>query len=404
VVSETTILAAMSTQFPGSFRSIRTARRSFSATVLFGCLVALLVFRASALHAQTIRYAKPPDAKNGERIYKGGCIACHGDTGKGAPATSTEFTRPDTFPDFTDCSGTTPEPNSAWKAVILHGGPERGFSQIMPAFSELLTSGEIDDVIAYMRKFCSNKHWARGELNLPRAIVTEKAFPEDEVVISTAVNATGAPSFSTDVIHEQRFGVHNQIEVDVPFNAQNQNHRWSGGVGDITFAVKREMFSSLRTGSILSLQAGVLPPTGNSKLGFGSGTTTFETFAAFDKLFPTNTFIQFQMGADLPRHTDIAPQSLFWRTAVGQSFAKDNGLRRLWSPMVEFLADRDLQDGARTNWDVLPEMQVTISQRQHVRAAIGVRAPMTNTQARNPQVVMYVLWDWADGKLWEGWK
>jgi hypothetical protein len=29
---------------------------------------------------------------------------------------------------------------------------------------------------------------------------------------------------------------------------------------------------------------------------------------------------------------------------------------------------------------------------------------MTNTQARNPQVVMYVLWDWADGKLWEGWK
>jgi hypothetical protein len=91
-------------------------------------MVALLVFGASALHSQTIRYAKPPDAKNGERIYKGGCIACHGDTGKGAPETSTEFKRPDTFPDFTDCSGTTPEPNSAWKAVILHGGPERGFS------------------------------------------------------------------------------------------------------------------------------------------------------------------------------------------------------------------------------------------------------------------------------------
>jgi len=265
----------MSTQFPGSFHSIRTARWSFSAAAWFGCLVALLVFGASALHSQTIRYAKPPDAKNGERIYKGGCIACHGDTGKGAPETSTEFTRPDTFPDFTDCSGTTPEPNSAWKAVILHGGPERGFSQIMPAFSELLTSGEIDDVIAYMRKFCSNKHWARGELNLPRAIVTEKAFPEDEVVISTAVNATGAPGFTTDVIHEQRFGVHNQIEVDVPFNAQNQNHSWNGGVGDITCAVKREMFSSLRTGSILRLQAGLLPPTGNSKLGFGSGTTTF---------------------------------------------------------------------------------------------------------------------------------
>ena len=395
----------MSKQLPRLLHSVRAVRWSTSGgRAFFFYVVALIALGWSPLHSQTIRYAKPPDAKAGESIYKGGCIACHGAEGKGAPETSTEFKHPDTFPDFTDCKGTTAEPNSAWKAVIEHGGPERGFSQIMPSFSELLTSGQIDDVIAYMRTFCTNKHWARGELNLPRAIVTEKAFPEDELVISSAVNAGGAPGFTTDVIHEQRFGVRNQIEVDVPFQAQNQNHSWNGGVGDITFAVKREMWSSLRTGSILSLQAGVLPPTGNSKHGFGNGTTTFEPFAAFDQLFPTNTFIQFQMGADLPRHTNIAPQSLFWRTAVGQALSKDHGLGRLWSPMVEFLADRDLQDGAKTNWDVLPEMQVTISQRQHIRAAIGVRTPVSNTQGRNPSVVMYVLWDWADGKLWEGWK
>jgi mono/diheme cytochrome c family protein len=395
----------MSKQLPRLLHSVRAVRWSTSGgRAFFFYVVALIALGWSPLHSQTIRYAKPPDAKAGESIYKGGCIACHGAEGKGAPETSTEFKHPDTFPDFTDCKGTTAEPNSAWKAVIEHGGPERGFSQIMPSFSELLTSGQIDDVIAYMRTFCTNKHWARGELNLPRAIVTEKAFPEDELVISSAVNAGGPPGFTTDVIHEQRFGVRNQIEVDVPFQAQNQNHSWNGGVGDITFAVKREMWSSLRTGSILSLQAGVLPPTGNSKHGFGNGTTTFEPFAAFDQLFPTNTFVQFQMGADLPRHTNIAPQSLFWRTAVGQALSKDHGLGRLWSPMVEFLADRDLQDGAKTNWDVLPEMQVTISQRQHIRAAIGVRTPVSNTKGRNPSVVMYVLWDWADGKLWEGWK
>ena len=33
-----------------------------------------------------------------------------------------------------------------------------------------------------------------------------------------------------------------------------------------------------------------------------------------------------------------------------------------------------LMDGAKTNWDVMPEMQVTISPRQHIRADIGVRA------------------------------
>jgi hypothetical protein len=273
----------------------------------------------------------------------------------------------------------------------------------MPAFGELLTDEQINDVIAYMRSFCTNKHWARGELNLPRALITEKAYPEDEVVVGTAVNARGAPGFTTDIIHEQRFGVHNQIEIDVPVKAQDQNHTWYGGVGDTTFGIKREMFSSLRTGSILSLQGSVLAPTGNRDRGFGGGTTTFETFAAFDQLFPTNTFIQFQAGSDLPRHTDIAPQSVFWRTAIGQSFGQNHGLGRLWSPMIEFVADRDLVDGAKTNWDVAPEMQVTISRRQHIRANIGVRAPATNTAGRSIRVMFYVLWDWADGKLTEGW-
>jgi hypothetical protein len=48
-------------------------------------------------------------------------------------------------------------------------------------------------------------------------------------------------------------------------------------------------------------------------------------------------------------------------------------------------------------------MQMTISPRQHIRADIGVRAPFTNTNGRSPQVVFYLLWDWADGKLWGGW-
>ncbi len=362
-----------------------------------------MLISAALLLSQTLQYPKPPDPHLGEKIFKNGCVACHGADGRGAPQTAAGFTRPDTFPDFTRCDQTTPEPNSAWKDVILHGGPDRGFSPIMPAFAELLTSEQIDDVIAYMRRFCTNPRWARGELNLPRALITEKAFPEDEVVISTAANVQGSPGFVTDIIHEQRFGIHNQIEVDVPVNAQDQNHSWNGGVGDVTFGLKREMFSSLRTGSILSLQGSVIVPTGNKQRGFGSGTTTFETFAAFDQLFRTNTFVQLQAGADLPRHSDVAAQSVFWRAALGQSFARDHRLGRLWSPMVELVADRDLVDGDKTNWDVVPEMQVTISRRQHVRGDVGWRSPVTNTAGRPRQLLFYLLWDWADGKLTEGW-
>lgn len=358
------------------------------------------------LSAQTIHYAKPPNVKNGQKIYNGGCITCHGSEGKGAPTASTGFKRPDTFPDFTDCAGTTPEPNSAWKAVIMHGGPSRGFSQIMPAFGDLLTDAEINDVIAYMRSLCKNvHHFPLGELNLPRAMVTEKAFPENEIVISTAASASGAPSWTTDIIDERTIiDARTQLETDVPVNYADQAHNWTAGFGDITLALKREMFSSLRTGSILSLQGGFLLPTGDSKRGFGAGTAQFEPFAAYDQLFKENTFVQTQLGADLPFDTKVAPRSMYWRVAVGQALAQDHMLGRLFSPMVEFLAVHDFAPGAKTSWDVMPEMQITISRRQHVRFAFGVREPFTNTAGRTPHVQFYLLWDRADGKLWQGWR
>jgi hypothetical protein len=166
--------------------------------------------------------------------------------------------------------------------------------------------------------------------------------------------------------------------------------------------VKRVLFSNLRRGSIMALQGSVLVPSGNRARGFGSGTTTFETFAAYDQLFH-NTSIQTQFGADLPRHTDIAPQSIFFNTAVGQTIMADHGLGRAWTPMFEFLAQRDLMDRARTEWDVLPQMQVTISHRQHIRGDVGVRVPVSNTAGRAVQLQLYLLWDWQDGKINEGW-
>jgi hypothetical protein len=380
--------------------------RSRTGLVLLVGGVVMLGAGAVRLCTQTIRYTKPRNVKNGEAIYKAGCIACHGSTGKGAAESLTVFHRPDTFPDFTDCAGTTPEPDGNWKAAIVHGGPSRGLSQIMPAFGDLLTDDQINDVVAYMRGFCKNVHHdPLGELNLPRALVTEKAFPENEIVVSTAASASGAPTWTTDIIDERTIiDARTQLETDIPVNYADQNHNWTAGYGDITLGLKREIFSSLRTGSILSLQGGVLLPTGDSKRGFGAGTTQFEPFAAFDQLFRENTFLQFEAGATLPVDTSVAPRSMFWRATAGQAMAPDHMLGRLFSPMVEFLAVRDFQPGASTNWDVLPEMQITISRRQHVRTGFGVREPFTNTSGRAPQVMFYLLWDRADGKLWNGWR
>ena len=387
----------------------RSNRRRLMLVVGWCCVAvaaAMMVAGRSpdAVQAQAIHYAQPPNAQNGKLIYEHGCIACHGAEGKGASPKLTVFKRPDSFPDWTSCSQTTPEVDSAYKSVIVHGGPYYGFSQIMPAFGQLLTDAQINDVVAYIRTFCHNDHhYPRGELNLPRALITEKAFPESEFVLTTAANVSGAASSTTDAIHEETFGGRNQLEVDVPVNHADLNGQGTTGFGDITLGFKREVFSSLRTGSILSLQGGVLLPTGDSRRGFGAGATTFEPFAAFDQLFKSNTWVQMQMGGEVLSNHDNSPNSIFYRTAVGQTFAQDRGLGRQWSPMVEFVANRDLSSGAVTDLDVVPQMQVTLSPRQHIRADLGLRAPLTDTQSRKPQVEFYVLWDWADGKFWEGW-
>jgi mono/diheme cytochrome c family protein len=356
----------------------------------------------ASAHAQSSGAAK---LKSGKEIYQAGCAGCHGANGQGAAQSTVGFDKPDTFPDFTRCDQTTPEDDLAWKSIIRDGGSSRGFSPIMPSFSGALSPEQIDAVVNYMRGFCKERGWPRGELNLPRALATEKAYPEDEVVVTTTLNAQGVPGVSHEIVHEQRFGQKNQIEVSVPVEFQRAAPGvWYSGFGDIGLGVKRTMFSSLRTGSIFALQGEVVLPTGNKPHGLGSGVTTFETFAAYGQLLPRYFFLQMQGGAELPTDTARAPQAVFFRSAVGKAFAQNHGLGRLWTPMVEFLADRDLEDGAKTNWDVLPEIQVTLSKRQHVRFDVGLRIPATNTSGRQMQVAFYLLWDWQDGKLLEGWR
>lgn len=377
-------------------------------------LTTVLVLFACCLIAVSARSAPSGsedglNLSSGEQIYTSACIACHGAQGKGVAREARGFKQPSTFPDFTRCDQTTSELNNDYRAVITNGGPYRGFSQIMPSFKDALTAQQINEVIRYIRGFCGNSRWPPGELNLPLALNTEKAYPEDEVVLTSDVNATGPGAVTSHVIYEQRFGMKNQLEVDVPLAFAQQDRTWYGGVGDVSMGMKRVMFSKLTSGeglgagTILSLQGNVVAPTGNSAHGLGAGATAFETFVEAGQLFRSNTFLQFQGGAILPTDTSKAPQNTFWYTTIGQMFGQGHGLGRLWSPMFEILGSRDLINNAKTDWDVVPEMQVTLSKRQHIRGAVGVRTPVNNTAGRPVQVMFYVLWDWQEGSLLKGW-
>jgi hypothetical protein len=269
----------------------------------------------------------------------------------------------------------------------------------MPAFGEALDLGTIEKAIDHIRSLCADSSWPRGELNLPRALVTEKAFPEDEAVLTVAA-AKGA--VTNKLVYERRFGARNQIELVMPlaFTARGGGD-WSGGVGDLAFAVKRAVFHDVQRGSILSGAVELVVPTGSTERGIGGGTTAIEPFVAFGQILPADAFVQVQAGAGFPFDRDQRDE-LFWRAAVGRSFT-EGAFGRAWSPMVEILGARELGAGQGSEWDVVPQMQVTLSTRQHVMFNAGLRIPANQREGRSTQVMVYLLWDWFDGGFLTGW-
>jgi hypothetical protein len=54
-------------------------------------------------------------------------------------------------------------------------------------------------------------------------------------------------------------------------------------------------------------------------------------------------------------------------------------------------------------WDVVPQMQVSLSTRQHVLLNGGVRVPVNQREQRGNTLMIYLLWDWFDGGFFSGW-
>jgi mono/diheme cytochrome c family protein len=363
-------------------------------------------WRVSTLAAAVSLFAAAAAAQtfeSGKQIYEAGCVSCHGRDGKGQSRTLSGFEPPGSFPDFSDCRTSTPESDVQWRAVITRGGRARAFSTIMPAFGDLLTPRQIDRVIDYVRGLCREPAWPRGNLNLPRAMVTEKAFPENETVVAATFNAQGSARTSTTTTYERRIGSKGMVEAAVPYEFTHDAGRWHQAFGDLALGYKQTLFHSLASGSIVSLGGEVTAPTGSLDLGTGGETTVFETFLAYGQLFPEDAFLQVQTGVELPVQRGQASRAAYFRAAIGKTFAAGGGLGRRWSPMIEGIADRDLVAGSPTNFDVIPQLQMPLSKRQHLLGSVGYRMPVNNTAGRPRQIMFYVLWDWMDGGLFEGW-
>lgn len=338
--------------------------------------------------------------RTGAELYRSACVSCHGPDGEGAPRSAVGFDTP--LPDFSDCSFATPEPNRDWSASIHLGGPARAFDRTMPAFGDALSDREIERIIEYVRGFCTDRRWSRGDLNFPRTLITEKAFPENEAVVTTTVTPSNPNRVETRFVYEHRIGARSQYEVVVPFNLQRFEGRWNRGLGDIAVGFKHVVFDSLDHGTIVSAGSELTFPTGKEGEFLGGRLTIFDPFGTVSQRLPHGGFLHVNVGFELPLNIQAAANEFYWRAALGKTFTQGRW-GRAWSPIVEVLGVRELVSGEPAVWDLLPEMQVTLSRRQHIKVSGGVRVPLNARFARSNAVTMYVLWDWFEGGLFSGW-
>ena len=345
----------------------------------------------------------------GESIYAASCANCHGLDGRGLPPELVAFE--EKLPDFADCEFAAREPDGDWIAVAHEGGPVRGFSEMMPAFRGALTVEQLGRVIGYIRTLCSDDDWPRGELDLPRALLTEKAYPEDQRVIAADAGGGDAAGLTAAYVYEHRFGPRSQVEVAVPYGwrgaGDGQDPGGAGaadgvahGLGDVAIGVKHAFHHDLEAGRIASVMGEVILPTGDESLGLGAPGGTVALFLSAGQILPGDAFLQGQTGIEAPLYEGGAAEAVA-RVVAGASRTQ-GPWGRTWSPMLEVQLERPFGSegasgsGAGTNLDLVPQVQVSLNTRQHVLANVGLLLPLGADEGdgRSVRLLTYLLLDW----------
>jgi len=332
---------------------------------------------------------------SGAEIYADACASCHGTDGRGSPQGSA-LTTP--LPDFTNCVTSTGETTANWEGLIRSGGPFLGMSDQMPAFGDVLSDEEIRTVIGYVRGFCTDPRYPVGDLNFPRPLFVEKAFPEDEGVLSFDYqSAADARTASWEAALEKRVAARGQLEVSVPASyVVPKDGSSTAGLGDIGLSYKHVLLAAPDWGSIVSARLQVTLPTGKTSHDIGSGTAVFAPqLLAGQGLGPL--VIQTEVAAEVPVDAALADRQMLYALALQY---------RLGPYKKSLVAGFELQQTQALDSDVHagtvlgPTLYLPLSRRGHVALGAGAQFPVAGTHPYEWLIGSFLLWDFTDGPIW----
>src|SRR5216117_1141175 len=305
-------------------------------------------------------------------LYASWCESCHGADGRGVPAASTRLEVPPA--DLRDCKASTAEPEERWIGIVTRGGAAFGLSRDMPAFGEAATPQQIRAVVRYARSLCGESGWPPGELNFPRPHLVEKAFPENEWVVTEAGRGQA-------LIYERRFGKRLQVEGEVRTVFDSVDRPFDG----VTAALKYNVWHSLERRALASLGVEATPPLGRHER------WEIEPFLSFGA-HPRGLVLQGEVVASWEEADGVT--ALSYRLGVGQEVGRV-------VPMLE--AGWTVPREGEHALSLYPQLWVRLSRLGHVAASVGAELPAVGPAPRHPRLIAFVLWDYGDAPLMHGW-
>jgi hypothetical protein len=321
-----------------------------------------------------------------DEMWTAWCARCHAEDGSGTVNQPTVSVVP---MDFTDCKVATPEPDADWERAIAKGGPGVGLSPEMPAFEDSLTPQQITLFVSHMRGFCKETGWPIGNTNFPRPILTEKAFPENEVVLLPAVSHYSeetAPSItegSFKAIYERRFGTQSMVEISVPLVTTNALLTRTAGVGDMSIGLKQAAYAT--NSRIVSVGIEVALPTGDRFKAHGSGAIKLEPYISAGFMLG-KWYWQSELKPEISTNTVRARHHFVYNTYIG----RDTGLAPdSWTIGVEL-------NGQDDRVALTPQLRKGLTGTGALAASVGMMLPINNREAQGMRWVGYLLWEYLE--------
>ena len=318
-------------------------------------------------------------------MWNAWCARCHARDGTGKMSNRPVPIEP---LDFTDCRLATAEPDADWELAISHGGPAVGLSSSMPAFGDALTADQIRGFVKHLRGFCKETGWPMGNLNLPRPIFAEKAFPEDEFVIAPAISHDPHQytAFSLDAIYERRLGRRAQLELVVPFESISRGTRRSG-LGNVEVGLKYALTPRVAR-FLLTAGTDVSFDTGRESQIAGQTGAMIEPYVAAATM-AGSSYVQGQFKMEFPVAGTWQSRAAVYHLYAGRDTSNSPST---WTLGVEL-------SGENRELTLTPQIRKGLTRTGALGAALGIAVPLNERNERSIQWVGYLLWEYLEPVL-----